>query len=407
MNNMKSVLIIDDQIPDIAALTAILKSEYIVYSESNSKNGLAVTEKYMPDIILLDIVMPEMDGYEVITAIKNCEKTKNIPVIFISALNTRIDEELGLKLGAADYLVKPFSSSIVKLRVRSQIRYLNDLNNLKQAHEDKEYRAKLLFAVNSAASFLINSDIDSFDKALYQSMKVITESVNADRMYIWKNYGVEGKLHCKPLYEWPQGLESYQEEKIAQDIPYAEIIPRWEIKFSKGECINEIVCDMPIEEQELLKQQKIVSILAVPVFINDQFWGFAGFDDCCNERLFTEEEESILRSAGLFFANALLRNKMIINIRETSVQLETALEQATAASRVKSDFLSTMSHEIRTPMNEIIEMTSIGRNAIDLEQKNRAFKKIEDASSRLLGVINDVLDMAKIEANKPDLPFSG
>jgi CheY-like chemotaxis protein len=80
-----------------------------------------------------------------------------------------------------------------------------------------------------------------------------------------------------------------------------------------------------------------------------------------------------------------------------------ALEQAVKASKAKGDFLSNMSHEIRTPMNAIIGMTTIGKSASDLEKKDYAFERIEDASVHLLGVINDILDMSKIEANKLEL----
>ena len=83
--------------------------------------------------------------------------------------------------------------------------------------------------------------------------------------------------------------------------------------------------------------------------------------------------------------------------------LETALESVKTGSKAKGDFLSSMSHEMRTPMNAIIGMTTIGKRAADIEGKDLALKKIEDASSHLLGVINDVLDMAKIEADKLEL----
>ncbi|MDR0473093.1 MAG: hybrid sensor histidine kinase/response regulator, partial [Treponema sp.] len=76
---------------------------------------------------------------------------------------------------------------------------------------------------------------------------------------------------------------------------------------------------------------------------------------------------------------------------------------AEAASHAKSAFLSNMSHEMRTPMNAIIGMTAIGKNAADMERKDYAFSKIEDASTRLLGVINDLLDISKIEANMMEL----
>jgi CheY-like chemotaxis protein len=78
-------------------------------------------------------------------------------------------------------------------------------------------------------------------------------------------------------------------------------------------------------------------------------------------------------------------------------------EQALSASRAKSTFLANMSHEIRTPMNAIIGMTTIGKSAAELERKDYCFTKIENASQHLLGVINDILDMSKIEASKFDL----
>jgi signal transduction histidine kinase/CheY-like chemotaxis protein len=91
------------------------------------------------------------------------------------------------------------------------------------------------------------------------------------------------------------------------------------------------------------------------------------------------------------------------NLNGLNEALVTAKGLAETANRAKSEFLSNMSHEMRTPMNAIIGMTSIGKSAPDVEKKDYAFGKIEDASHHLLGVVNDILDMSKIEANKLEL----
>ncbi|MDR0862328.1 MAG: response regulator [Oscillospiraceae bacterium] len=99
-------------------------------------------------------------------------------------------------------------------------------------------------------------------------------------------------------------------------------------------------------------------------------------------------------------------NEGVMIIFHDTTEIEQAREEAERANAAKSTFLSNMSHEMRTPMNAIIGMTTIGEAASDIDRKDYCFEKIEEASTHLLGVINDILDMSKIEANKFDLSFT-
>ena len=105
----------------------------------------------------------------------------------------------------------------------------------------------------------------------------------------------------------------------------------------------------------------------------------------------------------LTMSDVSVYREMIREINQKNDELLALTTQAEAASKAKGDFLSNMSHEMRTPMNAIIGMTAIGKKAEDVEEKNQALKRIGDAASHLLGVINDVLDMSKIEADKLEL----
>jgi diguanylate cyclase (GGDEF)-like protein len=117
-----TVLIVDDQPANIHALAALLKKDYRILTATRGEKALELAARTPPpDLILLDIVMPDMDGHEVCARLKNDEATKAIPIIFVTALGEEQDEEHGLNLGAADYISKPFSPAIVRARVRNQI----------------------------------------------------------------------------------------------------------------------------------------------------------------------------------------------------------------------------------------------------------------------------------------------
>lgn len=127
------ILIIDDEKMNLKVLADLLKDEYAPIVARNGEQALKLASgDFPPDLILLDVIMPQMGGYEVIKNLKNNDKTNNIPVIFVTALNSIEDEEHGFKLGAVDYITKPFSPPIVKMRVRNHLRIVHQYKLLDQ-----------------------------------------------------------------------------------------------------------------------------------------------------------------------------------------------------------------------------------------------------------------------------------
>jgi len=122
INKIPVVLIVDDMATNIHALSSVLKDEYEIKVATSGSTAIKIAKNQEKlDLILLDIEMPEMDGYEVLKELKSDPQTKSIPVIFVTARDDIRDEEKGFDIGAVDYITKPFHPAIVRARVRNQV----------------------------------------------------------------------------------------------------------------------------------------------------------------------------------------------------------------------------------------------------------------------------------------------
>lgn len=117
------ILVVDDTASNIDILLETLGNEYEIMVALDGETALEHARESCPDIILLDIMMPVMDGYEVCWRLKKDRHTRDIPVIFVTAMNEMVDEQKGLELGAIDYIIKPFSPVIVKARVKNHLEF--------------------------------------------------------------------------------------------------------------------------------------------------------------------------------------------------------------------------------------------------------------------------------------------
>jgi len=127
-NQIKNeILIVDDDRANLMYLDNLLSAESTLHMAKDGVQALKMTDEFLPDLILLDIIMPGMNGYEVLSELKKSDRTRNIPAIFITGLSTYEDEMRGLALGADDYIFKPFNDDIVQLRIRNQLKIINQM----------------------------------------------------------------------------------------------------------------------------------------------------------------------------------------------------------------------------------------------------------------------------------------
>jgi len=391
---------------------------------------------------------------------------------------------------------------------------------------DLKKQTRLLDTVNSAAAILLVSNEGvPFETTLLKSFDLVGRCLDVDRVQIWRNEIIDDEKHFVLRYEWlsdhgrnciqiPHGLH----------FPYS-IKKEWEDSFLNGNYINSPLSELPEEDREFLNSYEMKSIVIIPMFLEGNFWGFFSIDDCRNERTFSDEEISILRSAGLMMSSAVNRNNQIMEMREaderTQIMVDSApfsaifwdkdlnlidcnqeavkmfemknkrdfidnfislspeyqpdgimskekgidlvgkalregysrfewthqktngeqlpvevicvrvkhkneftvteyirdlreqramiaemrkAEIAQESSKAKSDFLAKMSHEIRTPMNAILGITEIQLQDESLPKATKeGLERIYNSADLLLGIINDILDLSKIEAGKFEL----
>jgi sigma-B regulation protein RsbU (phosphoserine phosphatase) len=130
-----TILAVDDTPENLDVVKGILSSDYIVKAATSGAMALKIAEKQLPDLILLDIMMPEMDGYEVCQKLKENEATKDIPVIFLTAMDQTTDEKRGFELGAADYMTKPVNPPILKARVSTHLALKHSMDELQSTYD--------------------------------------------------------------------------------------------------------------------------------------------------------------------------------------------------------------------------------------------------------------------------------
>lgn len=135
-----TLLLVDDQVLNIQVLHQIFKNDYTVCMATSGAQALAFCARQLPDLILLDVVMPDMDGHQVCAALKADPRTHDIPVIFVTSHNNPEEESAGLQLGAVDFISKPVNASVVRARVQAHLLLRHSLRAVQELNDTLEAR---------------------------------------------------------------------------------------------------------------------------------------------------------------------------------------------------------------------------------------------------------------------------
>lgn len=422
-----NILLVDDNPDSLRLLAKILESrEYIVRKSLNGRTALQAAQREAPDLILLDINMPDMSGYEVCQHLKALEVTRHIPVIFISAFNQTHDKVQAFELGAQDYITKPFHELEVLARVKNQIliqeqqKLLNQ--NLQRLQQEIQYRQ-----VAEARIRRLNTDLErqvqirtlELQQALSceLALKTISDRV---RDSLDKNLILQKTVET---LAWALNVSCCDAALYNSDHSASTIRYQWvqsELEATQGQTLY--MSDF-IEVYEQLQERICFTfcqtrpspirnhsaILVCPIFDDqvDQV-GILGDLWLFRDRYssFSETEVHLVEQAANQCAIALRQARLYEAAQAQVKELE-------RLNQLKDDFLSTISHELRTPIASmkmvlrlLTTVTDQGQNLMSelAKPSNQPSKVVQyleilhEECDRELALVDDLLSLQHAEA---------
>ncbi|MDR2604991.1 MAG: response regulator, partial [Desulfovibrio sp.] len=262
----------------------------------------------------------------------------------------------------------------------------------RSAAETTKRLGELMYIVNKAVVSLLAADEQTFEQALQKCMQMMASSFEVDRIFIWKNDDTDGRHTFRVVADWLGDVgKKFEFIDFEKENFELEALAGWRDRLARKETVKILYSSLSNKDRLHIAPSGILSMTSIPVFLEERFWGFVSFGSCLHEREFTQDEEDILLSGSLLMANAFVR-------RETLQSLIQAHAEALAASQAKSAFLARVSHELRTPLNAIIGLSEVELREKLSEHTRSNLEKILISGSNLLAIVNDILDISKIEA---------
>lgn len=409
----KSILIVEDSLIQAEFLKrALVKHGYGVRSAKNGIQGLSMIEKAKPDLVISDISMPEMNGYELCSSIKNSMEFRSIPIMLLTELNNPKEILRGLESGADNYITKPYKEEHLLSKVESLLSYnsenglvesseeLNltydgehyairssrkqmldlllttyenavrhnhdmkgaqlELRKLNEELEEKiwirtkelEHRVKLERFIATVSTKFINLLPEEIDIEINTALKMSCQLIEADRGFIIQKDSDTYRVSFFYISTIDSQHATKGEEELFKESDYPWCMER--LRQGESVYIADIdqLSENVVTDRETLKKANIKSLIIVPMFYSGLFGGFVKFDLSGNFRKFFYEDIMLLRMLGEVYAGTLERKR----IGEIQSKMLNDLEKS---NQEQSSLIYILSHDLRSPLRAIGSLTDI------------------------------------------------
>jgi signal transduction histidine kinase/CheY-like chemotaxis protein len=386
------LLVVDDNEDNRYTLTLQLEIEgyqNITVAE-DGQGALDLLQKHEFDLLLLDVMMPKLDGYQVLESLKDQGRLHNLPVIMISALNEVASVVRCIELGAEDYLPKPFDPVLLRARIGASLEKKRLRDEAHARTRELSQSVKELSALGEVSQ-AINSTLD---------LETVLTSIVAKAVQL-------SGSEAGTIYTFDESLQEFQ-LRATHGMDEAVIAAIRDRRIAAGKtAIGKAAAQrVPLQVPDVLKQATLVldvivragyrSMLVVPLLRADQIVGAL----VVRRKVPGEFPKSTVELLRTFADQSVLAIQNARLFRETEEKSRELLK----ASQHKSQFLANMSHELRTPLNAIIGVSEMLReDAEAAKEDTEPLDRVLGAGRHLLALINDILDLSKIEAGRMEL----